>query len=323
MSTEKKFELRCPVYGFVSINEWERDIINQPAFQRLRRIKQLGFTDYIYPGALHSRFEHSLGVMHMASLVHDQVTSKSRELLSSKLDYNDAGLSRNKAIVRLAALLHDVGHSPFSHAGENLFPSHDSGHYRHEDYSAAIIRNELKDVIEEHKNNVNYGIKADEVANILDNLNPTANSLFWREIIDGQIDSDRMDYLLRDSVHTGVNYGKYDWQRIINTIEAVEDPESENLRLGVSEGGWHAAEGLVLARYFMFAQIYFHKTRVVYDHHIQEALKKILPEGTYPEPTETGIKEYIKWDDWKVFGYLSEGRGDIHGDVLLKRKHFR
>ncbi len=109
-------------------------------------------------------------------------------------------------------------------------------------------------------------------------------ALFWRDIIAGQLDADRMDYLLRDSLHCGVSYGRYDWERLVHTVVAV--PESSNegsARIGVMEGGWHAAEGLIVARYFMFTQVYFHKTRVIYDHHLQGALADLLPGGLFPE----------------------------------------
>ncbi|KMQ49606.1 phosphohydrolase [Chitinispirillum alkaliphilum] len=115
-------EIRDPVHGFISLSSWERDIINHPVFQRLRRIRQLGLTDMVYPGAMHTRFEHSLGVMHVATLMFDAVTAKSKKILFDELDYNEDGLGRDRQILRLSALLHDVGHSPFSHAGEELMP---------------------------------------------------------------------------------------------------------------------------------------------------------------------------------------------------------
>src|SRR3979411_1260967 len=119
------YEIRCPVYGFVKLNDWEWQIISQHAFQRLRRIRQLGWTDYVFPGAMHTRLEHSLGVMHMSTMLYEGISERSREILESELGYNEDGLGRHKALVRLVALLHDVGHSPFSHAAEELFPFRD------------------------------------------------------------------------------------------------------------------------------------------------------------------------------------------------------
>src|SRR2546422_9989178 len=104
----RTYEIRCPVYGFVPLNDWEWQIVSVPAFQRLRRIRQLAWTDYVYPGAMHTRFEHSLGVMHMATQLYDAVAHRSWPDLEQKFDFNNAGRERHRQLVRLAALLHDV-----------------------------------------------------------------------------------------------------------------------------------------------------------------------------------------------------------------------
>jgi HD superfamily phosphohydrolase len=328
----RRYEIRCPVHGFISISDWEREIIAQPAFQRLRRIRQLAWTDQIYPGAMHTRFEHSLGVMHVATLLYEAIVQRSRGLLKSEMTYNDEGLERDKTLVRLAALLHDLGHSPFSHAGENLFPLRTDGkkRYVHEDYSATIIAHELKSAIEDHKlNKRNFGFRVEDITSLLEGKAEAGHRLFWRELITGQMDADRMDYLLRDSLHAGVDYGRYDWRRILNTVEAMvvpgaeEKSDGQGLRLGVSEGGVHAAEALVLARYFMFTQVYFHKTRAAYDHHLQQALEVLLPGGVFPPPAAGTLQEYLQWDDWKVFGLLADGKGGEHGLRLRTRDHYR
>jgi hypothetical protein len=320
----RTYEFRCPVHGFIKLNDWERAIVDAAPFQRLRRIRQLAWTEYVYPGATHTRFEHSLGVMHTASRVYDAVCERSQEILESELAYNDDGLKRDRQLVRLAALLHDVGHTPFSHAAEDLFPEKAVGgkRYAHEEYSTAIVRTKLKDVIENHPRNANYGFKADDVAALIEGAGTARQALFWRELISGQMDADRMDYLLRDSHHAGVQYGRFDLNRIISTVVAVRDPESETLRLGVSEGGAHAAERLVLARYEMFTQVYFHKTRVAYDQHLKGALSEILPAGLFPNPV-SDLDAYLDWDDWKVLAALKQGLGGEHGRRLAERNHYR
>jgi hypothetical protein len=323
----RTYEIRCPVYGFVELNDWEWQIISQPAFQRLRRIRQLAWTDYVFPGAMHTRFEHSLGVMHMATRLFDGIAQRSRDILQSELGYNDDGLKRHKALVRLATLLHDVGHGPFSHAAEELLPIRDAAtgeRYEHEHYSAEIVRRHFGDVIKNHALNTNYGFSADDVANLLEGKAEAGNALFWRDLVTGQLDADRMDYLLRDSLHCGVSYGRYDWQRLVHTVAAVQAPaQAGGLRVGVTEGGWHAAEGLIVARYFMFTQVYFHKTRVVYDHHLQQALADVLPGGHFPAPKEQELDGYLAWDDWRVLGVLADGGGGEHGRRLAHRDHFR
>lgn len=323
---QRTYEFRCPVHGFVTLTDWEREIVSQPAYQRLRRIRQLAWTDQVYPGAMHTRFEHSLGVMHVATAMFDGIVNSCRDILERDLQFRTHGLEKHRTLVRLTALLHDVGHSPFSHASEELFPedSIEGRKYEHEEYSAAIIRDKLRDVIEDHPlNRTNYDIKADDIANLLEGSTESGEALIWRNIITGQMDADRIDYLLRDSLHAGVHYGKFDWRRLIGCLALVTSNEASGFRLGVTEGGLHAAESLVLARYFMFTQVYFHKTRVAYDHHLQHAMAEILPNGHFPKPVGSDLDEFLKWDDWRVLGALSEGRGKEHGKRLCDRNHFR
>lgn len=201
--------------------------------------------------------------------------------------------------------------------------------YVHEEYSAAIIRHLLKDAIENHPLNGNCDFKADDVASLIEGSSKSERRIFWRDIISGQMDADRMDYLLRDSLHAGVDYGKYDWRRLLNTVVAVRISEhdgeesSNGLRLGVTEGGIHAAEALVLARYFMFTQVYFHKTRVAYDHHLRQALAAILEAQVFPAPEPDTLAAFVAWDDWKVLGRLADGAGGPHGARLKTRDHYR
>lgn len=323
--THRLYEIRCPLHGFITLNDWEWQIIAQPAFQRLRRIRQLAWTDHVYPGAMHTRFEHSLGVMHLATRLYEQVAARSSELLRSEFGYKESGIQRDKTLVRLTALLHDLGHGPFSHAAEELLPEHtkEKRKYTHEDYSSAIIREKLHDVIENHPLNRNYEIKIDEITTLLEGKTQAENKLFWRELITSQLDADRMDYLLRDSYHAGVDYGRFDWRRLIHTMEAIPGSEGERPRLGVSEGGWHAAESMVLARYLMFTQVYFHKTRVAFDHHLRRMLSETLPGGQFPKAKGGALDEFLRWDDWRVLGELAAGRGGEHGQRLACRNHYR
>src|SRR5262245_9736371 len=201
-SEARMLEVRCPIYGFIALDDWERDIISQPAFQRLRRIRQLAWTDQVYPAAMHTRFEHSLGVMHMATALYDGVVQRSGDMLRNELGYKDAGINRHRQLVRLASLLHDVGHAPFSHAGEDLMPQRADQNrlYKHEDYSTAIIRTEFRDVIEQHKTNIsNYNFKADDIADLIEGKATASGAALWQDIVSSQLDADRMDYLLRDS----------------------------------------------------------------------------------------------------------------------------
>jgi hypothetical protein len=258
-------------------------------------------------------------------MLYEAICSRSSGVLHDDLGYKEDGFGRDLQLVRLAALLHDLGHSPFSHASEELFPEQENGKkFKHEQYSAAIVRADLQDVINNHPlNQANYCINADEVAALLEGSTKASQRLFWRDLIDGQMDADRMDYLLRDSYHAGVQYGRFDLNRIKNTILAIPGTGGCAPRLGFAEGGWHAAEGLVLARYFMFTQVYFHKTRVAFDIHLKGALKELLPGGRFPRPVGNELNEFLKWDDWKVLGELAAGKGGEHGKRLVDRNHYR
>jgi len=336
----KRYEVRCPVHGFIPITEWERDIINQPAFQRLRRIRQLGLTDMLYPGAMHTRFEHSLGVMHLATRMFEDIWDRQRPFLVEQ-GFREDTKGRDRMIIRLMALLHDVGHAPFSHAAEDVMPVLNAGppprRYKHEQYSAAIIRTYLKDVIEQHKENDNFGLSANDIADIIERK-PTIGQrkLLWRDLIDSHLDADRADYLLRDSVHVGVEYGHYDLDRLVICLVIAQDPDTGTLVLAVDEGGVHAAEGLILARYMMFTQVYFHHVRGAYDHHLAETLKDLLREenkdraelgderGTFlPPTTPENLDAFLDWTDWKVQGLMHAGKGGPHATILKERSHDR
>ena len=203
--------------------------------------------------------------------------------------------------------------------------------YYHEDYSAKIIDIELADVIENHDGNANYEIKASDVANLISGTvdvssRASTRRLIWRPLITSQLDADRCDYLLRDSFHAGVSYGKYDLDRILATINLGLN-DSDDPVIAIEEGGWHAAEGLIIARYSMFTQVYFHHTRQAFDHHVEQMLSFLLREEygepKFPLPDATGIVEYLKWDDWKVLGKVSTGTAGEHGQSIAKRIPFR
>ena len=331
---EKTYEIRDPVHGFIVLNEWEWEIINHPVFQRLRRIRQLGLTDMVYPGAMHTRFEHSLGVMHVASCMFDEIVFRRKEFLKSEMNYKDEGFERDRQLLRIAALLHDIGHAPFSHASEILMPyiPKTNKRYKHEDYSAASVVYLMKDIIENHSFNINYHISSQEIHNILMTNPPLKSNMLWRDILSSQLDADRADYLLRDSYHIGVEYGKYDLNRLLKTITVAYDSETDQPRLAVQIDGVHTAEALIIARYMMFTQVYFHHTRRAYDYHMTQAIHYQLGKKkrsssipvTFPPPgSKKNIEKYLEWNDCKVMGVINDGNGGKHGHIIKNRKHHR
>ncbi|MFZ0005323.1 MAG: HD domain-containing protein [Methanoregula sp.] len=295
-------EVRDPIHGFIEFTDFEKSIISHPIFQRLRRIKQLALTEMVYPAATHTRFEHSLGVMHVADAMFNTIRSyeENNNILRDKFQYEDIGLERELFVIRLAALLHDIGHSPFSHSGEDLFPIKSGNkRYTHEDYTVALIKGPLREKIEGNPHNkANLRISSDEIAQVLER-DPTAGAskLFWGSIISSQLDADRADYLLRDSYHIGVKYGIYDLARILGTISIGTHPETDDPVIGINEDGWQNAEAMILARYQIYSQVIFHDVRRSYDIMLHRALKSIINE--YPPPSE--INEFVKYDDYSVW----------------------
>ena len=249
----------------------------------------------VYPGAMHTRFEHSLGVMHVATRMFDEIVKRRSAFLKSEFSFTDGGLERDRVLVRLAALLHDVGHAPFSHVAEGLMvKDSDERDYKHENYSAAAVKYFMKDVIEDHPMNQNYHIKVQDIADFLDGKPAVGRSFLWRSLVSGQLDADRADYLLRDSHHIGVAYGRYDLNRLLVTMTVAIDPETNSPVLAVEEGGSHADEGLIVARYMMFTQVYFQHTRQAYGHHLSEAIKSLLAQAQKGDNLEQDLRVFMK-----------------------------
>ncbi|MCL2853614.1 MAG: HD domain-containing protein [Defluviitaleaceae bacterium] len=336
---DKPIKIRDPIYGFIELDSQEKEIINNKYFQRLRRIKQLSLTEMVYPGACHTRFEHSLGVMQMASDMFDNLVKHNRNKEILKLD--QYSIKRTKKILRIAALLHDIGHSPFSHAGENTMELLPEGHldlvtgtekYDHEHYSKAAIKFLFRDIIEDHPLVENYPISVDEVLLLLGDktvrLRGRGNLMILKELISGQFDADRADYLLRDSLHLGVNYGIYDKSRLISCVTLGES-ETGSFVLAIEEGGLNIAESLVIARYQMFSQVYFHKVRRIFDYHVSNTLSEILKylglkNGIFLPPTsKENMIKYFEFDDWSIQGLLKDGKGGKHGDHILCRTPYK
>ena len=208
-------------------------LIDTPEFQRLRRIRQLGLAYFAYQSAEHSRFTHSLGAFHLAA----RIVAKLRLAYDIPL--------RSQTAVRVAALLHDIGHGPFSHVIESILGFH------HERFTIEAVLS-----TETHVGKLLRDYSQDLATDVADMISGDFRPLALAQLVSSQLDVDRMDYLLRDSLMTGAKYGIYDLEWIIKSIEIDE----ENDRLYVSAPGIYAVEDYLQARYYMYRQVYFHRT---------------------------------------------------------------
>ena len=260
--------IRDSVHGNLYLDEFEIKLVDKPQMQRLRRIKQLGFTYLVYPGANHSRFEHSIGTLHIASQIADTV----------ELDDTE------KKMVRSAALLHDVGHGPFSHVSEGVLDS------PHEYLTSRLIKeSNLSNILSE-------SFDPNEIIDIINGKGPLG------QIISGELDADRMDYLIRDSHYTGVAYGTIDTGRLIHSMK-LED------NLIIEAKGIQAAESALIARYLMYPSVYQHHTTRIINSMFRRCMKWLFEAGTVDPKT------IYQYDDSDIVSIARTHEGKIK-DVI-------
>jgi HD superfamily phosphohydrolase len=325
MAWEPKYDIfRDPVHGFIKVYDVEKDIINSPPFQRLRRICQLGLTSLVYHGAEHSRFGHSIGVMDLASRVFDSLTARYSHLFKEILKWDDEKYEIAKRKLRLAALLHDIGHAPFSHAAEGLFPKVGDKIEKHDKYGEKIIdQTEIGHIIDKYS--ASTGVSKKDVLELVSEKSLGHENILLRNIFVGDLDVDRMDYLLRDSLYTGVQYGKFDSDRLIEKLGLWQKKEDGSLVIGIEKRGLHAAEGMLLARYFMFTQVYFHETRRIYDIHLTTIMQELLKEQFRCSEYPNDVNKYLELNDNVVFSFIEQKAKDRsleEAEFVKNRTHY-
>jgi uncharacterized protein len=302
----KRKIINDPVYGFITIRHpLLFDLIEHPWFQRLRRIRQLGLGHMVYPGALHTRFHHAIGAMHLTTQAIDTLRSKGHEITEEEA-----------LAVEIAILLHDIGHSPFSHALENSIVTDIS----HESVSLLIME----------RLNTEFGGQLELAMRIFKGEYP---KFFLHQLISSQLDMDRLDYLNRDSFYTGVLEGTIGAQRIIRMLDVHEG------RLVVEEKGVYSIEKFIIARRLMYWQVYLHKTVLAAEQLLVNILlraRELSSQGQelFASPallfflknrcTEQQIRQdpslletYLQLDDYDVFGALKVWTSCA--DPVLKR----
>jgi len=265
--------IRDPVHGDIELSEVERAVVDSEEMQRLRRVKQLSFCSLVYPGANHTRFEHSLGTMHMAGRMAGKLGIEAEPL-------------------RLAGLVHDIGHFPFSHSLEGAFG------VNHEDNLSIVLKGPVGDALQDG------GFDPKRILRL-------AHGEGEGKIISSQIDADRIDYLLRDSHYTGVAYGVIDVDRILNVIGF------DGKEIYFNKKGIIALEALLIGRNQMYEAVYFHHAVRVADAMLQEAARQVRDKIKITELLKMGDEEF------KVFARAQSPVAKELLDLLDKRRLYK
>ena len=321
-SHEPSCRIRCPVHGFIHFSRAERAIIDHGLFRRLRYIRQLALTELVYPGATHSRFEHSLGVMEMATKIFDRLSaeigSQMEETFAAVESLREAPMARARQVCRLAALLHDTGHCCFSHAAEEVIHNESD----HESLTVKILLN--KEFLQETIDSLFFPGCSQLTASLIKRQpNSPPQLQILRDIVSGQVDADRSDYLLRDSLHCGVDYGRFDHRRLIECLTGWQDGDSGELVIGIKRDGIHSFEALILARYQMNTQVYYHRIRRIYDLYLKEYFRS-FDANAFNSP-----EKVLSWTDITALNQLlldsenSGSRGNVWAQRIVRRQHHR
>jgi len=270
-------EIKDPVHGYVYITEAEKEIIDSFPVQRLHRLRQLAGAEFVYPGANHTRFEHSVGVMYLAGLLSENPN------LSQYLSEDEV------QILRIAALLHDVGHGPFSHIFEHLLDKFLKK--THEDLTAWVIqKSELSDIIN------SLGYDPEMIGKLAVGMLNRPGKAFMDQVIQSAVDVDKLDFIVRDTYHTGAEYGYVDIFRLIHMLDVIDE------NLAVNLGALSALESFILARIESFKSIYFHR--------VGRAAQIMMAIAMEEARDELGlvdfesVEEYLALDDYTVWTML-------------------
>ncbi len=305
--------IRDPIHGSIRLSPAELAIVDGPVYQRLRGIKQLGFTDQAFPGATHTRYAHSLGAMEVATRMFDAIFPLERGVLPPE------ARARFRQAVRLALLLHDVGHPPASHSSESAMPlRHTLGlpgftdaeqqeRASHEDYTLLLLlKSELNTLLESRF--ADEGVTAIDIAHLVCGRFPDLASSYvvdgidyfpvLTQLVSGELDADRMDYLQRDSFFAGVSYGKFDQSWLLENLRF--HVEGDRALMALSHRAVFAYEDFLLSRYHMFVSVYYHYIPVGFDTMLVNFYREAPQDFTLPSDAES----YISTDEVALWSAL-------------------
>ena len=326
--------IRDPAHGTIHVDDDEVALVDSPFFQRLRFIKQLGFGEMAFPGATHTRHAHCLGAMHLATRMFDAAFAKSRIAIDAP------SLARMRKAVRVAALCHDIGHMPLSHASEKVAPQRrllelpdwlrrtgasEDERAAHEDFTAKILlSSSFRAPLE--KALTPYDLTPEAIVSLILGRAPPAGSAFvhggrdyapvLRQFVAGELDADRLDYLRRDSLYTGVSYGHVDLDWLIENIMPIEVGDA--VLLGLSNAAIFAFEDFLLSRFHMFVSVYFHHTSVNFDAMLARFLNEA--KGEFEIPTDP--ERFAFCDDVALF-YALRHSNNRWARRIVQRQPYR
>jgi hypothetical protein len=286
-----------PIHHFIELSTAEAELLDVPVMQRLRRLRQLGLAYLAFPSAEHSRFSHALGALAMGTRAFDELVQRTPGFFENAKD-----AAHQRRLLRAALLLHDVGHGPFSHSCEAVLG------VRHE-----ARTKELLALPQLGERVAALDVDANDVLGLIIG-DPQSRYPALRELVSGpNLDADRMDYLQRDAYFTGVATGRYDAEQLVASLRILKRDGS--FVIGIDRRGIVALESFVMARYMMFASVYFHHTTRMFEHVLHEALHELWPDPRVLDP----IEEFLLWDDSHVMDTLA-GKHSAAGDALLNRR---